>query len=116
MCWIPSGRCAQFRFNPSLEMAHMFSRGKAGRAADCLENVLLLCSTCHGSHHQSDYIHDGIKWPNIDLCLLLKVKLEMNELNLDQLVLISGFQPRFIKHLTQVKFPEQITAERMRWK
>lgn len=97
-------------------MAHIFSRSKAGKKGDCVENVLLLCSTCHGAHHNTDYIYEGIKWPDIDLCLLLKVKLEMNEMNLDQLALVSGFQPRFISHLAKVKFPKQITSERMRWK
>ena len=116
MCWIPSGRCAQFRFNPALEMAHIFSRGKAGKKADCIENVILLCSTCHGAHYSTAYVYNDILWPNIDTCLLLKVKLELNEMNLDQLTIVSGFQPRFIKHLTQVAFPKQITSERMRWK
>ena len=114
ICWIPTRRLAE-RFGNSLELAHVISRGQSGPRADVLGNVLFLCSSCHGSQHNTGYHFNGIRWPEIKQAHLFRAKLELGELSVHELAAISGYTPRYILDLTMIKWPEPIQFERWKW-
>ena len=115
ICWIPTRRL-DLRFSRSLELAHIISRARGGHAGDVVGNVVFLCSSCHGSQHQSGYTYDGVQWPEIRQEHLVRAKMEIGELSVHELSEVSGYTPRYILDLTRVSWPDEITVERMRWK
>ena len=115
ICWIPT-RQLYLRFNRSLEMAHIISRARGGHAGNVVGNVLFLCSSCHGSEHNSGHTYEGVKWPTLMTGHLLKAKLELRELDAREMSEIGGYMARYICDLTRVSWPSEITAERLRWK
>ena len=76
ICWIPTRRL-ELRFNRSLELAHIISRARGGHAGNVVGNVLLLCSSCHGSQHQGGYNYNATVWPDILTRHLFRAKLEL---------------------------------------
>ena len=113
ICWIPTRRL-DLRFG-GLEMAHIISRARGGASGNVVGNVLFLCSSCHGSQHQSGYTYDGDIWPDIRTPHLFRAKLELAELVYSEIAAISGYTSRYIFDLTRVSWPDEITAERLRW-
>lgn len=115
ICWIPGSRVGYLRLGCDFELAHIITRARGGCNGNVVGNVLFLCTSCHGAQHQGGYTYDGVTWPDIMTRHLYRAKLELGELSVHEIAKISGYTARYILDLTRVSWPEQITAERMRW-
>ncbi len=112
LCWVPLRKLAETRANNQLELAHIFS-GRGTR--NSVTNVLLLCSSCHGSHHSHRYVYNNEPWPEVTTALLLKAKKELGEFDVWRLSEAVGFQPAFLEDLACRTIPPQFQTERLKW-
>ena len=115
ICHIPVWQLASYRYHAQLELAHIISRARAGKAGNVVGNVLMLCSSCHGAQHQTHYTHDDEQWPELDYGHLLRAKLELGELSLHLIASISGYTDRYILERSRISWPVKITSEWIRW-
>ena len=115
LCGIWEHETPYHRFSAKLDMAHIISRGKGGKRANCVENVLFLCSSCHGAQHSHNYVYDGQMWPNITLPMLVRAKGELNELDAEVVASIAGWTPEYVLELVETELPEVILMEREVW-
>ena len=90
--WLPfCALCWDHRPAGDLELAHIVSRGRAGKRANVACNVLFLCHECHESHHRGAHTSaGGERWPDIRDCNLVAAKAEMREINSVDLATIAG--------------------------
>ena len=117
LCQIPQRRCKHERDHEGLELAHLFSRGRNGKAANTHDNVLWLCSTCHRAHHSSSVINgpDGRSWPNVTTSDLCHAKKDLGEFYSMSLAAVTGYTTGYIEDLAQTPYPAMIRQEREKW-
>ena len=117
-CWIPERELRYRRHNSQLELAHIIPRSRGGNNGQCVANVLMLCSSCHGAVHNSRYIppENSKPWPELSEAHLIVFKDELVELDIPTIAHIAGWTWNHVESLMFMPIPEEIVEERYRWK
>lgn len=117
ICWIPEKKLYGRRCCDQLQLAHIISRGVAGKKANFLTNVLMLCERCHRSQHEGGVVtDDGSYWPDVTTDIMLRVKRDRNELSTKVLAEIWGRTEDWVVTLSTVTIPPEIWSIRNQWR
>ena len=116
-CWIQDRDLRHNRINPELELAHIIPRSRGLKRGQCVENVLMLCSSCHEAVH-GQYGTKEKRWPELCEDDLLLIKHEIGELNISVISKIAGWTENHVKDLTYnaLPLPLEIIHERQHWR
>lgn len=97
---------------PRLQRSHII--GGPSRKDICW-NVLMLCSACHGSQHNSNYYNGDVLWPEITHEMLFAAKKMMGEFDAESLADLWGRTEGYVNELSGTTLPEAIMKERRKW-
>ena len=114
LCGIPSDHTDHYRDLPGLELAHIFSKGAFGPAANIPQNCVFLCNTCHRANHNGPTHNDatGQEWPDVSRELLLSVKTPLDS---EALSKMTGYVPTYFTSMAQIPMPDALVLEREKW-
>lgn len=112
LCGIPEAQTWRFCYPGGLQLAHVFA---GCHRKDVPENVLMLCSTCHGRQHAGGNRFNGVDMPPITLGVLLALKREMGELKCDVLENVTGYKAAWIAEQVS-EAPQYYLELRGRWR
>ena len=116
VCWIPIWNLVGNRWPSALELAHIIPRSRGGKRGQCIHNVILLCSYCHGSQHRGHLVVDGERWPDVTEGMLMRAKEELGEMDEVKLGAIASTSPEWVRWKIDSASMDGFEAERERWR